>query len=631
MGGKVVGVRRKRRVRSFRDLDSVSLLRHHLTPVRLGIYAAAIALLVICGVIFSTSGVRAYRAWREAHLLKHANEMLTNKNFAGAAAAAHEVLQLHPDSLSAYQILAEATEKENLQETVAWRAQIARLLPANVESQLNLASAALRFGELDLARKALKNVASDQRDRASYHVVAGWLARAEGNPTEQETQFAAAVEKEPGNELYLFNLAALQIRSPDSRKSAHAREVLQDLVQQSVAFRTGALRALLNDAVERNDLGSAQSLAQDLQMSPQVTFSDYLLCLNSYRKLDPRKFDALLEKVRPVAARDPVDVALLMNWMNDNDLSAEVLKWMDKLPSSLTDKPPAAVAIAQSFAEVKNWSRLRRWTRNGLWEGAEHLRLAYQAYSAHQSRQSSADAEFESLWQAAERATNEQPEKELDLARRATAWNLSIEAEQLWSQLSHNPSTRREALDALYHFYRSSNDFKKLYDVLQRLHENSPNEAAITANLARLGLNIEQNTKQSQELAKEAYDREPSNPTCAITYAFSLYASGRTTEGIDVIKKIPPEQLNDPHAAVYAAVLFLDDNQVDMARQYIDAAHRGSLYAEEKQLLEDELAKVSGLTASPTPSSSVRPAASPKPSATPISKTSRAAAAAATP
>jgi predicted Zn-dependent protease len=618
MTGKVVRVRRKRKVRSFPGLDSFPVFRHHLTPARLSFLAAAIALAVVLGVIFFTYGSKAYRGWRETRLLAHADTMLQQKDYRVAAEAARQVLSLHYDSLRAFEILAEATEKQNLEETVAWRAQIARLLPNNIDSQLNLASAALRFGQLDLARKALQSVPPGQRDQAAYHVVAGWLAQAEGNFAEQEQQFAAAVNKDPGNDLYQFNLAALQIRSPDTEKSANARSTLQRLAQQSVEFRTGALRALLNDAVERSDLGSAQQFAQDLQMSPQVTFADYLLCLNFYLKLDEKKFDALLEKVKPVAARDRFDLALLMNWMNDNGLASEVLKWMDKLPAKATDQPPAATAIAEAFTEVKNWSRLRRWTRNGSWGDADYLRLAYQAFAAHQSRQSSADAEFESLWRAADRAANGQPVREVQLARLATKWNLSIEAEELWLRLSRNPSTRREALDALYRLYRGNNDLKKLYDVLQRLHESSPNEPAITANLARLGLNIDQNTKQAQELAKEAYDRAPLDPNCAVTYAFSLYATGRTTEGLEIIKKLPAEQVHDPHAAVYVAVLLLDDNQIDAAKEYIEAAHRGVIYAEEKRLLDDELAKTAGVSPSPTPTPTpVSTSTSPKPAPAP--------------
>jgi thioredoxin-like negative regulator of GroEL len=599
---RVVRVRRKRRVRSFPGVDSFSRFRHQLTPVRLGLLAAGMVVVVILGVVLLSYGSKAYTGWRETRLLKRAGTLLQQKDFPAAITAARQVLRLHRDFLPAYQILAEATEKENLQETVVWRAQIARLLPHNVDSQLNLASAALRFGQLDLARQALENVPRDRRDRASFHVVAGWLARAEGNTAEQERQFAAALEKEPDNELYQFNLAALQIGSADAAKSASARDTLQRLAQKSVALRTGALRALLNDAVQRNDLPAADEFAQDLQLSPDITFADYLLCLNFYLKLDRNKFDALLKKVKTLAARDPADVALLMDWMNKNGLAREALKWMDKLPPNLTDKAPVAVSVAEAFTEMKNWSRLRRWTRNGSWDNADYLRLAYQAFSAHQSRQASADAEFESLWNAAERATYEQPERLLELARLATKWKLSIEAEELWSRLSRNPPTRREALDALYQTYRTNNDLRKLYNVLQRLHDTSPDEAAITANLARLGLNIDQNTKQAQQLAKQAYDRAPQNVNCAVTYAFALYATGRTSEGLEVIRKLPAESLHDPHLAVYVAILLLDDNQTQGAKEYIDAAQKGKLYVEERRLLEDAQAKISG--ASPTPAAS---------------------------
>src|SRR5260370_414654 len=228
--------------------------------------------------------------------------MLQEEKFSRAAQRAREVVKVDPDSLPALHILAEATEKQNLEETVSWRAQIARLLPNDLDSQLNLASAGLRFGQLDLARKALDRVSPNDRNRAAFHVVAGWLARAEGNFAEQEEQFAAAVKKEPSNDLYQFNLAVLQIQSTDAAKSLKARSAL-DRLSKLTPFRTGALRALLNDAVARNELARADNFAQQLQLSQQVTFGDYLLCLNFYRKLDEKKFRLLLERVKPFAAR----------------------------------------------------------------------------------------------------------------------------------------------------------------------------------------------------------------------------------------------------------------------------------------------------------------------------------------
>src|SRR2546430_13179409 len=46
------------------------------------------------------------------------------------------VLHIQPDSLTAFYVLAEAAEKRNLEEAVSWRAQIARILPHDLDSQL---------------------------------------------------------------------------------------------------------------------------------------------------------------------------------------------------------------------------------------------------------------------------------------------------------------------------------------------------------------------------------------------------------------------------------------------------------------------------------------------------------------
>jgi hypothetical protein len=626
MGKKITRVRRKRRIRSFPGLK-FPFLRHKLSPGRLAVIVTSIVVGFALGLIFLGYGSRFYASWQEGRLLQRASTLLQQQDYVGAIRSAEKALAMHRDSLPAFYILAEATEKQNRIETVAWRAQIARLVPNNLDNHLNLASAALRFGELDTARKALERVPPNDRDKAAYHVVAGWLARAQGDEAGLLQHFAAAVKQNPGNDLYRFNLAVLQIKSAETEKSDQARAVLQRLTKVP-QFRAGALRALLNDAVERNDSAAADGLAQDLQMSPQVTFGDYLLCLNFYRKLDEKKFRALLEKVKPVAARNAADLGSLMEWMNNNGMAADVLKWTEKLDAELTSQPPASIAVAEAFAEIKNWSRLKRWTRSGSWNNSDYIRLAYQAFAARQSRQTGADAEFNSLWRSAEKAANDEPQRELNLARLATKWNLPTEAEQLWLRVAKNTPMRREALDALSRIYRTNNDLPNLYRTLQRLHESSPAEPAAAANYARLALLLEQNAAEGHRVAKEAYDRAPGEVNCAVTYAFSLYGLGRTAEGLEIVKKLPNDQLHDPHASVYVAVLLLDENQMDAAKEYIDAARRGPIFIEEKKLLDEALAKVAAATSapggSPTPSATAaREAPKPEsntPASTPASR-----------
>ena len=596
-----------------------SFVQRQLWPARLALLLAAFVVAILLGVAFLSYGSKLYRDWHRNRLLHLAASMLQEENFDEAAQTAREVVKLDPDSLPAYYILAEAAEKQNLEEAISWRTQIARLLPKDPDSQLNLASAALRFGKLDLARKAIDQVTSSDRDRAAFHVVAGWLARAEGNFAEQEEQFAAAVKTEPGNDLYQFNLAALQIQSNDTQKSTRARDTL-DRLTKLAPFRTGALRALLNDAVARNDVAAADNFAQQLQLSQEVTFADYLLCLNFYRKLDEKKFRLLLERVKPFAVRNPSDLASLINWMNENGLASDVAKWVDKLPPDELSSPPTSIAVADAYANVRNWSRLKRWTRAGAWGESEYLRLAYQAIAARRSQQNTADTEFETVWRSAEQATNEQPKRELDLARLASKWNLAKESEQLWLRVAKNPPMRREGFDALRRLYRANNNLEKLYDILQRMHESSPNEAPITADLARLGLNIDQNTKQSYDLAKEAYDRAPSELNCAVTYAFSLSRLGRSAEGLEIIQKFPTDQLHDPHAAVYVALLLLEANQIDAAKEYVGTTDDAKIYLEEKKLLDEARTKLATASATSSPPVSPAPAEpTPTPTSTPSS------------
>ena len=292
-----------------------------------------------------------------------------------------------------------------------------------------------------------------------------------------------------------------------------------------------------------------------------------------------------------------------MEWLNENGLAADVLKWMEKLPVEQTTKPPPAIAIAHAFVEGKNWSRLKRWTRSSSWGEWEYLRLAYQAYGSKQSRQSAADAEFSSLWDSAERAAADQPDREIQLARLAAKWNFSAEAEQLWQRVSKNAPSRREALDALYRIYRANNDVTNLYRTARRLHESSPNEPGVAANYARLALLVDQNTAEGHRIAKDAYERAPTDVNAAITYAFSLYGLGRSTEGVEIMKKLPTEALHDPHAAAYAALLLLDEDQIAAAQEYITAAQTGPIFPEEKKLLDEAIAKTSTAAPSPSPAS----------------------------
>src|SRR5437762_12298530 len=105
--------------------------------VRGGLIVLAFMAGFALGLLDFTIGPKLANSWRESRWLRQAEANLKQGNFNGANDAAQKALQINHDSFPAYQILAEATEKQNRAETVVWRAEIARLRPRDIDSQLD--------------------------------------------------------------------------------------------------------------------------------------------------------------------------------------------------------------------------------------------------------------------------------------------------------------------------------------------------------------------------------------------------------------------------------------------------------------------------------------------------------------
>jgi len=124
MAEKIRDARHRRSGQIFPVVES--FFRRQLWPARLALLVAAFVVAILLGVAFFSYGSKLYRDWHQSRLLHRAASMLQEERFIEAARTAREVMKLDPDSLPAYYILAEAAEKQNLEEAVSWRAKIAR-------------------------------------------------------------------------------------------------------------------------------------------------------------------------------------------------------------------------------------------------------------------------------------------------------------------------------------------------------------------------------------------------------------------------------------------------------------------------------------------------------------------------
>ena len=137
--------------------------------------------LAVCGLVagLALGGYRGYGVWRKGHLSRQAQDFLTKKDYQSAVLVARHLLQLDPRNVAACRVMAEVAELAGKREALSWREQLAALEPGVAAHRIDMAGAALRFGQLDLARRTLDAVDSPSRANVRYHQLAGTLAIAE--------------------------------------------------------------------------------------------------------------------------------------------------------------------------------------------------------------------------------------------------------------------------------------------------------------------------------------------------------------------------------------------------------------------------------------------------------------------
>ena|SRR5437870_4208108 len=163
-----------------------SFFRRQLWPARVALVAAGLAIAIVLGTLFLRYGLKLYEDWRQTRLLHEAASMLQQGRFSEATQTARELLAQHPNSLPALYVLAEAAEKQNLEEAISWREQIVRLRPKDPDNQLNLVSGhCVLESSILLERRSIRFPPVIVTGLRFTLLQAGWLAPKETLPNKK--------------------------------------------------------------------------------------------------------------------------------------------------------------------------------------------------------------------------------------------------------------------------------------------------------------------------------------------------------------------------------------------------------------------------------------------------------------
>jgi Flp pilus assembly protein TadD len=535
----------------------------------------------VFATVLVAGSYRAYGAWRKHHLSQQAQDFFARKDYASAVLVARHVLQLDPKNVTACRIMAETAELAGKQESLSWREQVLALEPGAAQNRIALANTALRLGQIEQARSALDAVALPDRANGKYHQIAAALALAETKTTLAETEFAAALQLEPGNAQLALNVAIVRLMSLDPATREKARTDIIALAGQP-ALRLEALRSLTSDALA-NKSSTAAKWANELRAVESATFSDVLLYVEATQNTDAA--EAALHDAQALAAKSTGTAALLITWMNRHALVRPALEWGLALPREILSAPAVALAVAETYSFLQDWNGLQHWVDGKNWGDDEFFRLAVVSHAFHRLTPGDrASMESQTAWAAALKATKNRPQRLAAIAQLAEGWGYSEEAADAWWLIANGNENAKQALIALQRLYKAKQNSHGLLRVAKRALELNPSDLVAANNCASLGLLLTGDSS-ARRLATRLHTENPADPVASSTYAFALFTEGKTREALLEMETLKEAQLRHPVIAAYYFVMLVENGKMELAHSFLSAANKAQLLPEELQLL----------------------------------------------
>jgi hypothetical protein len=550
------------------------------------LFGALIGIVLLIGAIWG--GRDLYAHWQEKRLVRRAVGAMQRGDDVAASLAARTALEIQPSSAGAARVMAEISERLDNRAALGWRRKVVAAEPNSIDDVLAWARCALQFGDISIAEKALAGVNEEGKQRAGYHAVNALLAQARKEDDKAEAEWAQAVQLDPNEKSYQLKLGILRVRAKEEDRHATGKTMLVAL-RDDPKQRLAATRALIDAGIARHESNQELiGLARDLQGYPEATMNDRLIYLDFLRQTGSSEFTGFLTELENKCAEKPGDLAALLEWMSKNKLNLLALDFVKTVPAEKQDTWPVPLAIADLYARIQDWKKLEAITKNANWREGEFLRHAYLA-RALRAQDKSAAAERE--WGIATKDASAQGTNTLALIHIVEEWKWEKEAVELLWALTKNQEKQFDAIQTLYRHYAERNETDGLYRALVRWAELAPEDLNVQNNLAQIGLLLNANPEDSRRLAAEVYQKMPTNPAYAATYAYSLLTKGNVTGAMKVMSSLSPEQLRDPPVSAYYG-LCLAAAKDEKARTFLEGGQQAMLLPEEKRLVDRALANL---------------------------------------
>lgn len=552
------------------------------------------AITLICCtalLLIGYTGYRGYKVWKRDHMMSLARQFAAKSDSRNALLCLQQVLRSDPRHLEGARMMAQLLEAGRSPAALVWRNRVVELNPRSLDDRVALAQTALIFGDRSCATNALEGVDEVGRTTAAYHNVAGAVATSEGQLAEAETHFMEASRLEPTNPLPQLNLAAVRLHGTNTLDIEEARIALRRITTNpNSGLRCQALRELVADAMHYKRADEALTLTRQLLQETNSGFSDRLLLLAELQKNDNPEFKSTLADFQREAADASAKLYELTLWQMVNRSPADALNWLRSLPQKTQTNQPVAFLTSQCLLMQQDWRGLQAWLQPQNWAELEFVRHAFEARAM---RGQDLVVGAKSEWDKAVAAAGGHKGTLVMLLRLAAQWNWQTEAEDLlWTIVDRYPG-ENWAMQALTQALFVGGRTRSLMTLCQKQLKLTPKDLKVKNNLAMIALLLDANELKPHDLAREVYEREPTNAAFASTYAFSLHVQKKDAEALKVLERLKPQELQQPSTAGYYGLILQATGNKPKAKPFLEWSSRAPvLLPEEKRLFDEAKARI---------------------------------------
>ncbi len=548
---------------------------------RILMVVAVLGVIGYFGGKFAWRRLRVHRAHQQCAI---ANQLIEQQLLGDAQKAVRTAIQLAPNDPMVLRTTATWCSLTGRPEGLMYWDRLFQVVRPTRQDRLKKLDLALILHRLDISRDLLKSLLKDNEKDREVLVRAIQHHIQTGRPGIAIKAARIALTAVPDDLQTRFLLGSLLHEIPDRGAQEEARRILWSIALEDSKWRNPSVDLLVQSQL-LND-GDRLLLVRSIESRTNISLRDHLLVLDLRRGLIPKP-ESLWKQAEDLTLQYPgvTNQLYIAQWLAASGGTNRALALLPRAAAGTN--AAAAVGTLEMLMQLRAWDEVRRLLDQTPVALPPTVRDAAEGvYASAAGRTADVDAYFANARQKA----SGHPMDLIQIAAYAELANRPTSAaEILIDAATLNPLLTVQLCQKALGLVRSAEDLSVVRNIIERLADFLPGEAAVLIERSWYDLLFEENLDRAKKSLTEALDHPNLGSDARVLLALADLKGGDASAALGRLEamSVEPSTLAPRFQAVYAAIL--------MANGQREPARRLARQIKTDKLKQKELELIAGL------------------------------------